>query len=508
MVALAQRKQDKFQAFYTNCNDITAYMVGLLQCHQGMSVLEPCAGDGALIEELKKTNDALNITAYELNNKSIRILQNKYLNNLNIQIEQADFLLPSELNLNTFDRVIANPPYGAYQSAEKRKQLKNNYPQLYAKETYGLFLIKAMELLKDKGRLVFIIPDTYLTLHMHEGLRKELLERYEIESITLFPSKFFPNVSFSYAGLSIISIVNTLPSQSYSFPIYKGFSTAKELTNLLTTKRNKYEICRLQYTQLNKNPSSAFFLPLKSWINSALCHIDLNIGDICSVVTGFYSGNDAKYLRRSASVTRGIKKYSIINSNDICNDNLSLKPPIDGLNSTSCWVPIVKGGNKRFYKRSEWFMNWSKEAIYDYKVANKKRARFQNPQYYFHQGIGVPMVSSSSITGSLIDGRLFDQSIVGVFPKKKYQYLTYFFLGFFNSTVCNQLIRTINASTNNSANYIKKIPIILPNDTVLKQITNEVTSILTLSKQRDITNDDLIKLNKYYDALYDVKRIR
>jgi len=505
MVALAKRKQDEFQAFYTHCNNITLYMTGLLQCQGDESILEPCAGDGAFIEALKTINNTPNITAYELNSESVNILKSKYSDISSIKIEQEDFLLPFQLNFNKFDRVIANPPYGAYQSPEKRKQLKNEYPHLYAKETYALFLVKSMERLKDNGRLVFIIPDTYLTLHMHEGLREELLKHYEIESIALFPSNFFPGVNFGYAGLSIISIINKTPNKIHSFPVYNGLLTSKELPDLLTEKRKIYEVCRLTYSQLRKNPSSAFFLPSKGWINTALSTINLKVGDICSVVTGFYSGNDGQYLRRSKVVTRGIKKYALINTDDVCNDDLSITPPLDGLNTSSCWVPIVKGGNKRFYKNSEWFMDWSKEAIYDYKVANKKRARFQNSQYYFHQGIGVPMVSSSSITASLIDGRLFDQSIVGIFPKKEYEYLTYFLLGFFNSRVCNDLIRTINSSTNNSANYIKKIPVILPNKIMLNRIINEVKKILDLSKKYDITNDDLLKLNIYFDEVYELK---
>jgi len=505
MVALAKRKQDEFQAFYTNCDHITSYMVGLLQCHENMSVLEPCAGEGVFIDTLIKTANELRIIAYELNNKSVVNLQNKYSNNSNIHIEQEDFLLLFELSSEKFDRVIANPPYGAYQSPEKRKQLKKDYPHIYAKETYGLFLIKAMELLKNEGRLVFIVPDTYLTLHMHEGLRKEILNNYTIESITLFPSSFFPGVNFGYAGLSIISIVKSKQADDYEFPVYNGLKVPDELPHLLTNKRKQYEICQLSYRQLNRNPSNAFFLPSKSWINNVLENKSKNIGDICSVVTGFYSGNDGKYLRRSDSVTRGIKKYSVVTNTEICNEDLSIHPPLDGISGKSNWVPIVKGGNKRFYKKSEWFMDWSNESIHDYKVTNKKRARFQNSQFYFHQGIGVPMVSSTSITASLIDGRLFDQSIVGIFPNKEYESLTYFLLGFFNSKVCNDLIRTINASTNNSSNYIKKIPIIIPDDTVIEEITIEVKRLISLSKNEVLLDDDLMKVNNYFDEVYGAK---
>lgn len=506
MVALAKRKQDAFQAFYTNCDYITAYMIGLLRCNKGMSVLEPSAGEGAFIDGLRKTNNMLRITAYELNKHSVEKLRVKYLDCFNIHIKQQDFLQLSDSNHKKFDRVIANPPYGAYQSLEKRKQLKKDYPQLYAKETYGIFLIKAIKLLKNNGRLVFIIPDTYLTLHMHEGLRKEILH-YKIESITLFPSTFFPGVNFAYAGLSIISIVKSKQNENYSFPVYHGLKTPEQLPQLLTRQKKQHEICRLSYHQLNRNSSNAFFLPTKAWITAAIKTADLQIGDICSVVTGFYSGNDGKYLRRLASVTRGVKKYSIVTDNKICNNDLSIKPPLVGLSHPHSWVPIVKGGNKRFYKKSEWFMNWSKEAIHDYKVTNKKKARFQNSQYYFKQGIAVPMVTSSSITASLLDGRLFDQSIVGIFPHESYKNCSYYLLGFFNSKVCNDLIRTLNASTNNSANYIKKIPIIIPSDTIIEKITKEVKGLIALSKQDNVTDDNLANLNRYFEKIYRAKSL-
>jgi tRNA1(Val) A37 N6-methylase TrmN6 len=165
-------------------------MIGLLQCHEEMSVLEPCAGEGVFIDGLIKIDHAPRITAYELNNDSVEALRQKYSGISKIQIEQEDFLLLIPLNGKKFDRVIANPPYGAYQSPQKRKQLKKDYPHIYAKETYGLFLIRAMALLKDSGRLVFIVPDTYLTLHMHAGLRKEILKNYEIQLHCFLPNFF------------------------------------------------------------------------------------------------------------------------------------------------------------------------------------------------------------------------------------------------------------------------------------------------------------------------------
>ena len=144
-------------------------------------------------------------------------------------------------------------------------------------------------------------------------------------------------------------------------------------------------------------------------------------------------------------------------------------------------------------------MNWSKEAVNHYKT--NKKARFQNPQYYFKFGVGVPMISSSSITASLIENKLFDQSIVGIFPKDKS--LTLYLLAFFNSPTCNKLIRTINPSANNPANYIKKIPFVLPTDKQKIFIDETVQRILDEIKTTGHYTEILeTELNEIMEIIY------
>jgi RNA recognition motif-containing protein len=115
------------------------------------------------------------------------------------------------------------------------------------------------------------------------------------------------------------------------------------------------------------------------------------------------------------------------------------------------------------------------------------------------------MVSSSAITGALIDFRLFDQSIVGIFPKPEQQNLLMYLLGFFNSKVCNNLIRTINASTNNSSNYIKKLPIIIPPANKLDLVSGIVKALYEKSKLSEITESDLEELNSQYFEIFGVE---
>ncbi len=501
MVGTVSRKRNEFQAFYTNCNDITSYMVGLLDCQAGMSILEPCAGDGAIIDELLKQNSRAQISAFEMNNQSVSNLKRKYRMVNTVQITGVDFT--QYHSQNTYDRIIANPPYGAYQTLEKRAELKNEYPDLYAKETYGIFLAKAIEMLLPKGRLVFIVPDTFLTLHMHQGLRKKLLLECKIESITLFPSHFFPSVHFGYAGLCIISACKDVAHEC-DFPVYKGLTSTQDLKILLTPQKVSFEICQLSYRQIKTNPAHSFYLSNDLQIQTLLEQGLPTLENICDVVTGFYSGNDAIYLRRAEKVKRGVHKYKTIELDLIYQEPT---PSLEGIEAANYWIPIVKGGNRRFYKPSEWFMDWSKNAIHDYKVVNKKKARFQNSQFYFRQGIAVPMVSSSAITAALINNRLFDQSIVGIFPKEDYQFLLMYLLGFFNSSICNRFIRIINASTNNSSNYIKKIPFLMPNKDQIDTVSSLVVGLCELANYREIKASDLHTLDTVFEQIYQLKSI-
>jgi hypothetical protein len=471
---------------------------------QGDRILEPCGGDGVFVEAILNIIPNANIDVYELNEIAFSTLQHKFNNYPTVRIKYGDTLLDNNLILYNFlggvyDKIIANPPYGAWQDLNKRNNLKKLFPNIYTKETYTLFLYKCIDLLKDGGILSFIIPDTYLNLHRHEAIRKHILTKTKILELVLFPSSFFPNVNFGYANLSIITLQKCNDKKKcldHTFKIVNGFDDVKQLTNLTDNRLNT-----LLFTQndIFENIDHAFFIVKESKIIKTINNTTLKIGDIANCVTGFYSGDDKKYLQVISFDLKNGKNYDLIDVNTINKDYKHCTNILNGIEGDKHFLPIIKGGNTRYLKPDSWFMNWSKEAVQHYKT--DKKARFQNSQFYFKLGIGVPMISSSSITASLIENMLFDQSIVGVFPKDKN--LTYYLLAFFNSPTCDKLIRTINPSANNSANYIKKIPFIMPDKDTLEIITNSVIEIIMAIKTNANYDKNIdIQLNNYFKSIY------
>lgn len=482
-----------YQAYYTKSDPIVNYMVSLLNLRGSEKILEPCAGDGVFIDPIIKTFPDIKIDAYELNNNSYSNLLVKYSKNENIYIKKTDTLTDVDLEFlcsmgGGYDAIIANPPYGAWRDQEERKKLKKSYNGFYAKESYTLFLYRCIEALNENGKLAFIIPDTYLNLHMHKDIRKYILRNTKIKEISLFPSSYFPGVNFGYANLSIISLEkssNQKTNLDNSFSIKKGFRKVEELGS----DNKALQTITLKQKDVLSSPDYSFVTNGDKSLLDCFNLTKLKIGDICDCVTGFYSGSDKHFLKVRDRTIRNSKKYDIVNLESVeFNCDASL---IDGLTSEKEYVPIVKGGNRKYYKPDEWFMNWSSEIVDFFK--KDKKARYQNSSYYFRKGIGVPMVSSSSITGALIENRLFDQSIVGIFPKDLS--LLYYLLAFFNSPTCNKLIRTINSSTNNSSNYIKKIPFIIPKDKLILEINERIKLILDDCKTKNHFSQDLEELN-------------
>jgi adenine-specific DNA-methyltransferase len=496
MVMLQEAR--RYQAFYTKSTPIVDYMVNKLMLKSTDKILEPCGGDGVFVEAVLQDNEFADIDICELNDTAYQTLLNKFSHYSNVSIRLCDTLLDNDLIFKSgfggvYDKIIANPPYGAWQDIDKRAKLKKIYSELYIKETYALFLFRCIELLKDGGILSFIIPDTFLNLHMHKAIRHHILTKTKILELALFPSSFFPGVNFGYANLSIITLQKSVSKFECLNNVFKVLNTFANVEQLTEIRESELKVYKFSQKEILSNPDYAFLIADNAKITEAINKSKFNVGDFASCVTGFYSGDDKTFLQVNSPDLKNGKNYDLVDENSVNRDYENIANILNGIDGEKHFLPIVKGGNTKYLKPEGWFMNWSKEAVAHYKK--------DNPQYYFKFGVGVPMISSSSITASLIENKLFDQSIVGVFPKDKT--LTYYLLAFFNSPTCNKLIRTINPSANNPANYIKKIPFVLPSEEQRSYIDETVQEIINSIKVNGKYDEDLeTGLNEVMKIIY------
>jgi len=496
------RTRREFCAFYTESDPILTYMVKKLGVENSDLVLEPCAGDGVFIEkifEMHKDKD-FQIEAMDLNTEAIKNLEDKFDNKI-VRVRQADTLLDLTLDLfvnsgGRYSKIIGNPPYGAWQDYQKRDILKKRYGG-YVKETYALFLRRCLSLLRDGGRLVFIVPDTFLALHLHKDLRRALLENTAIDEILLMPSKFFPGVNFGYSNLCIISFEKNRNNKKNKVKIVSVNGT---INNLYKIADGDYSVAKnvesISQDKIRSSVDYSFLLGGNTKIRKLINEAQTTLGDVADCVTGFYSGDNKTHLVARDISVKGSKEYKVADISLTENNFLKQNNLINGLGNGKKYIPILKGGNGRFFKNTEWFIRWDTKTVSDYKKS--KTAKFQNSKYYFREGIGVPMVKNSKIHAFFLAKRLFDQSIVGIFPRDN-EHLNYL-LAFLNSDACSRILNVINHTANNSANYLKKLPVILDQRAIKK--ANEIIS--NMSSEKVDVETTLTEINTLFGELYSI----
>ena len=148
---------------------------------EGLEILEPACGFCNFLLGIGSRFSKNNFAGVEINGKIYQKIK-RLFKELPLKIEKADFLLwdsPKE-----FDLVIGNPPYGiigdkSHYPIHFLKQKKEEYKKIFNTwfgkyNIYGAFIEKGIHLLKKKGKLVFIIPATWLILDEFKKLRKFL----------------------------------------------------------------------------------------------------------------------------------------------------------------------------------------------------------------------------------------------------------------------------------------------------------------------------------------------
>ena len=156
-------------------------------------ILEPCCGEGVFIEELLKL-DYRNVLGYEIDD-NIEIRTPNY-------VECCSFLsVPIKPQ---YELIIGNPPYVRFRHlpAEAKQELQesklwNEFFNSLCDYLY-IFILQAVEMLKDGGQLIFVTPSYWLSTTHSEPLRNYLIERGGFETICmLYETPVFKKVASS-----------------------------------------------------------------------------------------------------------------------------------------------------------------------------------------------------------------------------------------------------------------------------------------------------------------------
>ncbi|MFH6967770.1 Eco57I restriction-modification methylase domain-containing protein [Flavobacterium sp. FlaQc-28] len=201
MKLIENASADKLRGGFYTPEPIAAFILkwGINGNHND-DILEPSCGDGVFIEQLKNSEyNYKSITAVEFDSVEAKKAAKIKLNNKTVI--NTDFHLYCNETLQRFNLIIGNPPYIRFQYFDEEQQMEaakifNRAGLKYSKLTnaWVSFVVGSSLLLKENGKIGFVLPAELLQVSYAQQLREFLAHFYNKINIISFEKLVFPDI--------------------------------------------------------------------------------------------------------------------------------------------------------------------------------------------------------------------------------------------------------------------------------------------------------------------------
>lgn len=208
------KEQKKQRGQFFTPSELAAYMASFADINaeiDRINILDPGCGTltltCALLEQIVESNPnirKIEVDAYdtdtsldELNRGVISTVINwgqRQRIDIKINFMTEDFILKNreilqiENCFGKYDYVISNPPY--FKIGKHDPRLKAFKNRLHGQQNiYGLFLLASLNLLKDGGQLIYLIPRSFTSGLYFQSFREQFLSSATLERIHIFGSR-------------------------------------------------------------------------------------------------------------------------------------------------------------------------------------------------------------------------------------------------------------------------------------------------------------------------------
>ncbi len=246
---------------------------------------------------------------------------------------------PEVFKQNGFDCVIGNPPYGALFSASEIIYFKNKFnTSVLRVESYLVFIEQGLNLLKEKGMLGFIIPDTLLNLGFTQSARDFLIKNSKLNEIVGLPSNVF-----SGAVVDTIVVITE-----------KAHLAKKYHSSLVKVKT----FGKKQLISSIENPQKEFATKIEDWIEQNAFNLQAGKTEKCLISK---IEQQKKKINDISEMYSGIKTYEVGKGKPPQTEKIrDEKPFTSDKKKDKSWLPFFDGKHIGRYELLWRNNNWIK----------------------------------------------------------------------------------------------------------------------------------------------------
>lgn len=345
---------------------------------------------------------------------------------------------PEAMQDGGFDCVIGNPPYGRDILSDFKDYFSGRYDCLqYKVDSFVLFLERGAKLKNARGRLGYIVPNTWLTTERYCNLRRFLLTQCSVEKVVNLGKNIFSDAN-----------IDTLL-------VFLGAGRADSIEVLNCTN------CALGESRL-EHPVSQWTAAQGTWLANPACEFDVHAAPALKAV---FSGavDSTVPLGEIAEISQGLIPY---NTKETSQANPYLSRKKKGRE----WKRLLDRGNCIGRYTLSWNGAYVKFGPWLY-TANQ-------PKFYENEKILVQRHRNPSLQRRIVaayDGskHYFKDNLCGIISAGSGYNLKYL-LGILNSTFMNQFYRNTFTEVSLNPTYLRRLPV----------------AAIDFSKKADVTKHD------------------
>lgn len=363
-----------------------------------------------------------------------------------------------------FDIVIGNPPYGVSIKDDYRKAVVTSWGNVPDYEIYYYFIVLAAPLLKEKGIMSYIIPNTFLFNTFAKHFREMLVEKWnvlEILDCTKFPI---------FESAVVRNAINLFQKDSEGSKQvgYRNTANVTSFSDLLEREREFMTVESL--LTMNQNWGLAYFLPtsIRNVVN-LISSSPLAVKDFFPEISQGLIAYD-KYKGQSKEIIKSRAYHSFVYK--------------DGLKKW-LWGEDVTRYN----------LTWNGKEYIDYcnGIANPR-----NPSFFVGKRMLVREITNPSIFAALIEIEAYnDPSIIIV--KESRDYPIEILVGIMNSKLATFFHFNHSPKATKGAfpkilvQDIKEFPLPKVNSDERKILMRLVDDVTTIKKGKSITDTSALE---------------
>lgn len=376
--------------------------------------------------------------------------------------------------------VVTNPPYLGKGFCDVLKNyIQTHYPNSKA-DTMATFMERCLDYAPANGKVAMINMQSWMFLSSYENLRKDLLEKYNIDSLLHLGPHAFDEIGGEIVQCATFVLAKHKPTNNGGiyYRLVDGKNCSEKEFLFLRKENGFYGIKQSKFVNI---PGST----IGYWASeTVISNFNANrlLDKELDCLQGIITGNTNRYLRLWTEI-----------------NHQTLAIHTTNFSNSKYWISYTKGGSvRKWYGNNEFVIYWINGG--EYLVRN----RSTNSKYYLKPCFTWTLIGSSCFsTRYCDDGFLWDVSgSIGVPYHDNWKTV----LGFMNSKLVNLYLKVLNPTINTNIEDVNSLPLVFSIGSSIEQVENYVETNITLSKldwdahetSWDFKENELIRLvNKH-----------